>query len=508
MDYRVQIDIDKDETFPSAGDISDRVFTINWELGFTDSETPVAAPLSLQIEVVDTDRAFSLDGGIAPFNDDLLGCLVRVQAELAGVWTTLIQGWLIRVKTSERRFADFAELEVSCNLRNLQTREYIPRILTDIHIDDAIRDVFSADVLITYPYASAYFSLDSGRPLSDNLRLYGADSVIDIDDSDRVLPFVGDNSNDGLGVAALGYLWDLVIAELPGFLYSKRDAKLQFNNRYHYNENPSITVMADEYSSIASGYGALVNRVTVNWYPRRLGSPGTVLYRHDGDLELDAGDSQTIRTAFLGLDGTERIGAAVDILPLESGLDYIISEGADVAVNADVSANDATFEVKNNGTTDAILTRLQVRGTPLYSLDADQHKAFSIKSINENGEYEAEALDYRLIADQPSAEYAGTNYLNYREFASLKYDSIIFDLDGLERKDSARADAILGIAVGDIVRVQNSVTGHDKNYMILGENHSITGMNHRLEWYTIQANTLAFWILGTSALDENTRLAL
>ncbi len=68
---------------------------------------------------------------------------------------------------------------------------------------------------------------------------------------------------------------------------------------------------------------------------------------------------------------------------------------------------------------------------------------------------------------------------------------------------------VLARTLFDRVRVQESQTGHDSDYFIVAEAHTVDlgGSRHRVSWTLESAEANHFWLLGRDALNQTTVLA-
>ena len=61
----------------------------------------------------------------------------------------------------------------------------------------------------------------------------------------------------------------------------------------------------------------------------------------------------------------------------------------------------------------------------------------------------------------------------------------------------------------DRITIAETQTGHTADYFIIAEEHAVDlgGFRHTVSWLLEPAAASAFWIIGTSLLDQDTILA-
>jgi hypothetical protein len=71
---------------------------------------------------------------------------------------------------------------------------------------------------------------------------------------------------------------------------------------------------------------------------------------------------------------------------------------------------------------------------------------------------------------------------------------------------SAPLIQVLARTLFDRITVQETQTDHDADYFIIAEEHEVDlgGARHRVTWLLESASASAFWVVGTSHLDQTT----
>lgn len=399
-------------------------------------------------------------------------------------------------------------------------KEFIPPLYTDITADVAIQDILEAPIC-PYPYAYNHWMLEvqGSSELDLTTTLYDPPNY-DLETGIQEFAWVGDNTIgvDKKGTNVQAFLRDLVEGEVGGrfFFESWPTLGFVFHNRHHDALNKSVqyTLTEDDYEPEQSVFGksTLVNHSTVNYSPRDSGDAGSVIWNHGGNLDMGAITHKfTIR--YRDLDNPDaRIGAADIITPL-AGTDYVVQNidtGVDctstITVTVEPGANSAEMTLINTNPFNVRFTQLQVRGTPLKTFEP-----LSISSDHPASQqaYKVapETLNFRLIDNEIDAK----SIADYRVYKFAEPQPVFKRLGFNKDKTALRLSHGLLNPIGERITITDSYLNHSQDYFVVGYRHTVKfgGDGTHDVVYTLKpAAKEAYWLLNTSTLGVDTRLAL
>lgn len=450
------------------------------------------------------------------------GTLGRLQATFNAVTYTKFIGRLVSFQpipgSNNRRVIAMTFSDPTLDL--LDT-EYNPVLDTDVTADVPIQRVLD-EAVVPFPYAHSYWMLgvQGASELDQTTTLYTPPSY-SLDTGKTTFNFVGDNAREGnQGISAQNYLRELVTGEIYGrFFYDPSLPGYQFHSRHRdpLNTTVAYTVTDSDYEPDMSSYVRMpvLNKSSVSYTPRKLGTPGTVIWAAD-DLPISmTEDGHKITARYRDVDNpSARIGA-IDVIQLKPVTDYsatYLPDNSDVTnvigLTMQIGANSAeiTISKPQRYVGEISITALQLRGTPLTTFNPRV-----AESVNGDSVYSykvaPERVSYSLVDTDNDAQ-AIADYRVYKNSTALT----AFDkLGWVANKTTARMTNALASEIGDRITVSDSWLGHSADYFIAGMHHTIVWggeHTHNVSLTLKPAERENFWILNTSALGTNTRLGL
>jgi hypothetical protein len=530
--YRLEADLRRDGTYaldePDAN-LTRYVMAVDWREGMEGSFDEVADPAELRVTLVN-------DGAFDPENDDSVyrrrlrpGVLVRLQADDGETTHTLFIGRLKRMALTPAAYGlRQVVLLVQDFLLELLDAEYAPPLLVNATIDEALRPMFELP-LVAWPYASSFWMLDiPGSNVLDSRTILYEDSVTDFETARTRLAYAGDNLDRGAGVSAQGAIRDLVAAEAGGrFFWRAQTGQFVFHNRAHdvLNETISAAFTSDDFMTEGTVYrygDNLVNALTVSYQGREIGAAGSLLWVAGAlPLLLRAGSGLTLDARYADPDNPTATISAVDVVPLVPYQDYVAtstsSGGEDMTtwltVSMRVSAGRTRLRVVNTHvSSDLYVQLLQLRGTPLVAqlpLQASAHDPFSIALYER---HEAPPMILRAVDDGEFAQQIAQFVVNRFSQPLTRFARVAF------MATDAMMQHALTRRIGDKITITSERLGHDADYVIVGQQHSLrAGGNqpHRVTWVLLPHSRTTYWRVsdgeaytGYSRLNETARLML
>lgn len=409
-----------------------------------------------------------------------------------------------------------------CPMRELEHGEYLPPLKTNTTVDAALTDMFNTG-LVTWPYDSSAWlvgvegasRLDSTTVLAPDLSTYTL-----FDTGETTFAWLGDASDRGVGVTPLQYISDLMAAELGRFYWNPRTGKFHFDSRN--SDNPlgtSLTLAGTQIISWQLSYGeALANEFEIVYLAREIGAAGTVVWSYpDLPLTLRAGDTRLLNVRYVDVNNPETYIAAMDGLAPTYGTDYTANTQEDgagydvssyVTVGVEFGATGAKLSIANLYTDTVYVHLLQIRATPLTSREATV-TASNGDSIRRYGRRPYDALELRVIDNADYADAVANYLLRIYSTPATFARRVSFRVT----PDTANDEPCISVMIGSKVTISESWSGHNRRYVIVGEEHAIEAStrDHVVTWTLKPMDRETSWLLDDSTfgvLGTTTTLAL
>lgn len=448
-----------------------------------------------------------------------IGTLGRMRTVFSGTTTSQFIGRLIKKTPSVGRVGNrIITLEFEDPTTDMMIGDYKPDFEEGITVDAAIDPVFD-NAKIAFPYSHSYWMLGiaGASELGASTYIFSP-AATTFDTAYTTLDFVGDIADTtGVGINPQMFIQQMVDAEMGGrFWFDPRAGAFTFHNRNRdvLNETIAATVGDTDFeadkTTMVNG-DDLENQTTINFQPRDVGADTTVIWQAQS-LPLQIGVGQVYKTTASYTDlsnGSNRMGAK-DVVKPEYGTDIIGGIGTDgggataknrIVFSVEVHANAAEWTISNiHGDYPVYLSTLQLRGTPITFYEPKSVTSLNGDSIRENV-LAQNSLPLPAISDENLAQ----NYADYR-VSKFGTPSQHFERIGFYANNSvARMTDALTLTIGSRITVEDSWTGHDADYIIVGATHQVTmgGDNqHVTTWIVKPQARETFWLLGVAGRSE------
>ena len=464
--------------------ISADVLSLRWHLGMAQTYDAVAAPTTGQIVVRNEDGRYSPEQGQIRLEPHTR---VKVRVIHESETVHLFSGWIMQVTPDTGSLgARRAALHLAGPEHDLAQTHVLTDLLVNAAPDDLLGVILSREPLDR---------IDTALRPSASLFAYAGDTW-------------------GDGIIAARAIRQIVEAE-RGRFYSDRRGMLHFLDRdYLPGLAPTLTAFDDAYEAVDYIYGAdIVNEVRVRVKPRAIGSPGTVIWRLTNAQPIQPGAECRVIVARFRDDNGNPIGATGLVTPV-ANTDYTANTKADgsgddataqlsVSFGTGGSASAVNLIICNNGAQNVYLQPgTQIRGTPLIQGDTLLVQRRDEASVDTHGLH-------TLLVDLP--------YFVTAEAAEVLADYLLLQRKrpfGLARtitlNNCVRFHDALRRSLFDQIAVRETHTGHDADYLIISETHTVDlgGTRHVVEWLLEPVNPGGLWQLNRSALNTTTRLGL
>lgn len=449
--------------------------------------------------------------------------LLRVQAQApGGVMTTLYIGQIENAPTAMGEWGDREfTITTECPMQRLLDLTYQPSLLLDTTVDAVISEIFDRGNL-PYPYAKSHWILgvEGLSVLGRTTKLFGH-AMTDFDTGNTQLPYAGDAENQtGKGTVAQGVIRSMMAAEKGRFFFNTRTGKFTLHNRRRDTRNDTVaeSLTFGDLPTVEPANDDVKNIVTVNYEPREVGAARSVIWSMGGlPLTLEAGTRRELTARYTDPDSDKEMGAMDFVVPA-SGLDYIANTNEDgsgedvthkVSIAVEFGGSSATVWLDSDSK--CYITTLQLRGTPLRRYDQQSAIVSRGESFYDNGKQANELVSIPAISDPDYAAGVARMLLGRYSGKVTRLAAVGF-LAGYEAA-TAPARAI-NRSIGDRIRISDTWSGHDRDYIIVGEEHRVaagSAMFWQVRWILKPQAREVYWRLGIpghSELGRTTRLSL
>ena len=524
---KVVLDIDRDYTFDNAlDDLSEYTLEASWnyggvtKLGYVGTYAEMLPPSRSTIRLVDSTGAFNLKNTSATYHGKLKrGVLVRIQA--LSVFDLLDSDGDTLVDSDGDTLTDVLQYKQLAEHRiykvdgtgklpdgarmitiyaedptaNWSQQKYIPRLQTNVRIDEIITDTID-DSTLPYPYPLSGAVVDIA--IVNESAVEYSSNFIDFNQARTTLDFAGDVEPRDSTVS--GHLVQHLTAEGGGRLFWSRDAKMVFHDRYRdFIQTTAIDLTDDDIDEAMGENGAQVaNHITVNYAVRELGTPATKIAEATNlPIKLEQGSMREFRLPFRSFTTDQRI-ASDTVIPPVVGTDVICYD-AETGGNVDndligvyvsrTGAREIVFSVHNPSTfgdprsKDRWIYTMQVRGTPLVTYDRQSAVVFDAESIQDNGKYALE-LDYAVIDDADFAESLG-------RYTLKRYATLVDTIGSITMTvHDGNIPDLYYIDIGSILHIDSTQENVDEEFVVIGQEWQMIADNSQRSMVTIHVKPL------------------
>lgn len=500
--YTVSIDWNDDGDFADSGEnISADVLALNWRLGMTEPHQHVAPPAVAHITLRSRDRRYSPEVGTLPLT---VGKRLRIQSDDGTTVRTHFTGFIEKVEPQPG-----AQGERTAVIYAATPDAQFPRAITRL---PPLVNARSDSVVLTL-----LDSLPLRRVGLAGMWVLEIEDYGELNSTTKLAPdeTVPRTAETGISTFAyVGELWNIpadaalrqVVESERGRFFVNREGTALFYNRHHALISASpVATFEDEMEDMTYAYGDdFANRVRVSVIPRKVGAPNSPLWTLENTQRLPPGVRRIV-VSYRAADGSPMGALAISKLIFSANSK---PDGTGVPVNAVVSviieagASAATLEFRNeSGATAYVLPGAQLFGTPLLIGVPIEVEHADYTSITFHGQ-RVLALNVPLVDSADEADQMARYELR------LRHDprgAVTF----LETSTRTHPQHVLARSLFDRIAVVETQSGHDSEYLIVGEAHEVdlAGTRHRVRWTLERADPTLFWQVESSHLDQTTIVA-
>lgn len=398
---------------------------------------------------------------------------------------------------------------VKCEDNLNRARNYPVTIATQLNqrADQLITTILSSSTL--YPPAAVLWLLGISGHDELGLTTYLNDAAAGavLDTGDMTFAYAFDNNADSASLYdALRY----IVENERGRLFCNRDGNWEFWRRKRLWTDVTIDyVLNDRMVGLDYAYGdEIANVITAHFNPRTLTTGTPTLGTIDSAFKIPSGASRSVDVRFVDSNGN-RISTTSAITPVPT-TDYTANSlegggGTDYTASVSVSmaaySQSARLTFTNAAAVDVwIQVGSKVRGNNKLTDFGEQE--LTVEDSTSIGLYDRWPLnlDLRLIDNADDAYDAAQLALYERKNPR----GVARGIDIVPLLDDAFLTLALNAPMGQRVRAIETQTGHDDEYFIIGERHSIRG-GAASSWDTtlvVEPAPPAAWLLGVTGYDE------
>lgn len=497
--YTIQIDLDDDTINDAGEDITPSVLAMTWELGMRRPFDAAAGPSSAQITLRSDDGQFSPE-----INALLPGQRVIIRAHDGTGEHVLFVGVVSHV---EPQTGDHGKRTALLHLHGLHRWLESSRVQIapqrDVRADAVINAVLDATTVRRWPLADHCLIDVDGQNVIDEVFIFGQQNIgRSLQTGKSTFAFVGDQWPGGIPAAQA--VAEAAASEQGRFFYT-RTMQAVFYNRHETLMQTTVKATFDnDVADLHYSYGQdMVNQVGITLTPRIIGAENSPLWTLDRPQRVEPGIPREIIVRYRADDGDPM--GAVDVLPLERDVDFQATlfddgTGGDMTdflfVNVEpLGTHAAKVELRNVSLFPIFLQTLTVRGTPLTTGDPLTVLAEDGESVHRYG---PRSLDLNLAALTEIDEATA-----FAAYQLVRRKSPRGTVRELQTSTWQHADETLALTLFDRIRVVDDQTGHDAEYFVVAERHTVDlgGTRHRVWWLLEPAAETPFFRILFSQIN-------
>ena len=519
--YTVEIDVDDDGLYGSGLALLDGVKSLSWRAGMMSPYDSISKESQLQIRLDNTDGRYSQEDTTALYYGVIVeGRLIRVRTIYNGTSVTMTELRIVRISSTAGdragEFRPMAEVRLVCTdlIKELLRYDYIAPLQQNVAADEVLNKLHDS-AHVVWPSEKFYFFIDQDS-IDGAKEIYHRDDTA-FDVGNTSLEWVGDHlGRDNRASNAQRLIRDLLLAEVYGiYFFQPRTGAYTFYNRLHSRQTSVTTIidLADEAVTAITpvrgrnpfGVGAM-NELTISYEPRQQGVEGVVFTSDNVPIRVAASQTQTIRGKYRDPDNETASVGATDIIPLQRGVDFIGNESPDgtgtdytryIFISQNVGGSSIELVLYARKVGDPIyVTTLQARGTPLTVYNKETVISRDGDSIHAYG-LQQQKMNLALLGDHDLVQNIAAMLVSH--FATPT--NVIDNITLLVTDDNAVT--LQTLTIGDIVTIINSDNTHEKDYMIMSEQHAvnIAAGSHTVTYVTRNIDTSSIFTIDTSSID-------
>jgi hypothetical protein len=420
---------------------------------------------------------------------------------VSGAWVQMWEGKLANVQPTIGKNLDLSgyvvEIAAIDPTYQLEDIEFLPTLMLAKRIDEGIAAALDSGQWL-YPYNKSGWLLGVGR-LGSTTRLANTSAYYDLETSQVTLAYIGDHLQREAAQSIAGFIQDLVGSEGGGrFFWDGRTSKFRFHSRYHdvLQTSAATITNSDVIDAVVRRGDDIANVVRVRYTQRTTGTAGSVLASNSTSFTLRAGAERKIRLTYKDPSNEAARCAGTSVITPVDGVDVVYTGGS-LTISSKVGATATEITLTNGSATDATVTLLQVRGTPLLQYDTAEVIEVDVDSI---ANYDRRERTFAVTMQDPDeAQRYAKKLINRFKTPSTRLESIAFLVE-----DGTGAGWAKTMQTGNTISFEDDGSSLRGDYVIVGEQHSVSegGATHHVRYLLKAKAKEGIWIVGSSALGR------
>ena len=500
--WKIYIDFDRDGSFATANDeVTSYVIDAHWRIGMRNAFQLTSDEAELTMTLKNKDKRFSPENTGGTYYGKLKPQLpIKVDGIYNGSTLTFYRGWVDTFLPSWNVRGELVCMVPARGAKQfLHDTELYLELMQDVTADEVLAVIFE-DVILP-PITGSTWLLGLSGSSELGVTTYVTDvagSSYDFEVGAYTFPYVGDSFADK--TSAYDVIERLMRSE-RGHFYFDRSGTAVFLNRSHFQADyNTVGTVNDLMLQMDYDYGSdIKNMIRVNVSPRTISAGTVTLWSLEEAVRVDAGGTVTVRARYADDQGGMVAGYNVGTpTPTASSSSITLTSFTTTARSAE-----CTFV--NSGSAPGSVTALDITGQKITTWNRMEIEETDADSVSRYGRRPLD-LDCDLLA----SEEAGRDVAQY-ELARLSSPRGMVRSLTLAERNSTAGSLMFNRTIADRIRVQETQTGHDAYYFVIGEEWRLSdGLKaYQVNWNLEPASTYAFWILektGYGELDSTTRL--
>jgi len=505
--WQIAIDWDRNGNFTDTyDDVSEYVISAQWFLGMRYAYRHMSDNSVLNLVLRNTDKRFSPENASGALNGNLNPLRpVRIQSTRDGVTRTHWTGWVETISPIPGANGDKrVHITATGGMQFLTLAETNVELQVNKRADDIIGDVMEEVIFPPALTESTFLDIPGSMELGQNTYMTDIDGTKVFDQGIMTFNIVGDNwvhdggfsdrSKDTFNVQHA--ISDVVNAERGKFFFNRKGEAVFWNRHHLLKGYTPSTTFTDNMVGLQYGFAAgdyMKNDITVTCHPRTISaSTDILLWELDGAvIRVNPNDQRKIFVKYED-DSENRIGAQ------EVTVENVEFERGNASVKLNAKASGAELVFTNNNDAEAIITRIELRGQKIVDsghIDSNARDGISIGLYGRR----TKRMSLPSMDDLDQAQYIA----DFELMRLSQPEGFVHNIKLLSHahKGGNNHDNQLELTIGDFIRINESQTGHNRDYVIVGEFHVLDqgGQLYHTEWFVEPATQEDWFVIADTA---------
>jgi hypothetical protein len=510
--WTISIDWERDGQYDAPTDniVTSDVLSAEWFLGSRILYESVANEVALSLTLDNTDRRFSPENTASPLYSKVKPFKpVRIQSDDGTTVRTHWVGWIESIQPMVNKYGQRTVEIIATGPMQLYKAAEVDLELQEDQRTDQIISKLIQQVVMPPALSSAWVLGRTGNSeVGHTTILADITAASDLEAGILTLGMAADNWVKRGGATDMAQnsfdvyraIGDVTAAERGRFFFD-REGRAVFWNRHHLlHEQPVKATFADTMADMAytyTGLEQLKNEVIVVCHPRKISPTADEVLWELGEaiIRVDRGQKRTVYIKFQDESGN-RIGGRDLTLH-----DLTFEQGSATATIADKATGTELLLDNSAGTTDAIVTKLVIKGRKITDFDMMEAKASSNESIVDYGR-RTMRINLPSIDNLDAADSIAEFELERRKDPRGQVQSLTVKSHGT--KCGIHHQKQLDLTIGDRIQIEETQTAHASSYYVIGEAHKLTqgATLYETTWYLEPTPNRYPWKLGDTTYSK------